>query len=214
VDTFFYTRTAIAGWAFVIVIIASIAASNGPEWQTILKVFNDRTISPLVQAMFGALVGISGPPVIGFLLERVVEVILWIFGGVYWKFGKVKSFTSVIVKETEPEVELTSEGTGALFHICFYQYADPKFLDWARRRRMHMYASLTTALSIFMAICVVLAWFRSSFSLCITIISLIVAVILIVHGILQYCVHKKTTECWIDHFGKRIVLETKPSKGG
>ena len=81
-----------------------------------------------------------------------------------------------------------------------------KFIEWARRRRTQMYASYTAALSITTAIAFVPLLFHI-FSLKVTLVSITVTIVLVLHAIREGRIHNEALVSWADTYGRRAIRD-------
>src|SRR5688500_11468663 len=63
-----FSRFAMAGWVFMVVFVASLWHSNSPAWTNVSGLLLNKDVSAVPLAAFGAIVGLSAPPALGFVL--------------------------------------------------------------------------------------------------------------------------------------------------
>jgi hypothetical protein len=123
-DPLYLGRVGIAGWVFVGVILASLAASNSAMWQALTGTLQQAlTVPPtptattpggdtaapsvvtggqppaamsLLVAVVGALVVFAGAPALGFFLERVVAVLLWARESNMWHYSSASDMRRLV----------------------------------------------------------------------------------------------------------------------
>lgn len=199
-----------SGWVFLAVLLVSFWETDCYQWDQIVSL-TSKDQATFVLGVFGAIIGIGGPPAFGFLLEKVVSVILVGFKQNMWQYRAAQTFRKYFddaLKTTNRDPISTTDA--AVMHTLFYTSADAKLLDWARRRRTHMYASFTAAASIVFAL--LLAGLKFNVWAFWTIITSIVLVVsLIIHGIRELRYHKQTVSAWIDIYGAKVSKETLAS---
>lgn len=204
-DPLYYTRIAMAGWIFMAVVLGSLWSINSPLWIELVQLTQKDT-GTITVVIFGAIIGIGAPPALGFLLERLSSMILSLLKANMWNYPSTVIFGKAFDEVFEEEKVINKKSGAAAFHVFFYTFADSKLLNWARRRRTQMYASLTSALSIvfalFFSIFVLnaLSWFVLT-------VSIIVIVGLTVHSIRERTIHEQTITMWVNTFGAKALNE-------
>ncbi|MCA9994208.1 MAG: hypothetical protein KDE56_00590 [Anaerolineales bacterium] len=205
-DPHYYTRIAMVGWVFTAVIIGSLWGSGNPQWANLVQLFQQQG-SSFANVILGVIVGISAPPAIGFLLERVVSMILWFLKRNMWVYSSTTTFASSLANVLEKESIVFDRKSGAAsFHVFFYTFADAKLLDWARRRRTQMYASLTSVLAIGLAL-LFAAFIFQAFSWSICLVCIIVAIILTLHAVREADIHEQVISAWVKTLGNAAIIK-------
>ncbi|MBN1348005.1 hypothetical protein JXJ21_01215 [candidate division KSB1 bacterium] len=213
-DQFLYTRTSISGWLFFAFIFMSLWLSNAREFHEIIS-FVGKTDQKFVTALLGAVVGIGTPPTLGFLFERISSVLFTIFSllqkrllrtehlllGQMWYFRCNDNLLSYYLKQLDEDTEKPNIDAAAFFHIVFYAFADKTLIDWARRRRMHLYASFTSGLAILIALLILHLNWPPKFLF--TISSVIIIAILFYHAVRESIYHEKVLDNWTETKGNK-----------
>ncbi|MEK7752838.1 MAG: hypothetical protein AAB654_13035 [Acidobacteriota bacterium] len=197
-DTLLYIRTAISGWCFVLVFALSASFRRGEVW----KAFGDFVGSANKENVFAVVAAgaLAAPPLIGFLLERLVSLILFWCRSNMYTYPCIEDLRGVWSKLSGQTCESLPEA-GAVFHALFYSYAREDLRAWGRRRRAHIYASFTGALSIGAAL--LLAVPLSSFDWRVAVIAGLFVPVLAYHGWRELRIHKRTLGAWISMLARK-----------
>jgi hypothetical protein len=197
-DSVILSRIAMVGWLFLAVFIGSLWSTDSPVWQKLLGFLHQKDSSTLAIGVLGALVGIAAPPALGFLLERVVTLILITANRSMTAYPDVKNFkTTLAGKLPEANGDTLQNLTGeSVFHVYFYTYAHANLLNWSRRRLAQVYASATGVLAVLSGLgCGIIA--TRSFNSAFLLLCLVLAALLFNDARLQSNAHKGAIRAWI-----------------
>lgn len=214
-DKFLYTRTSISGWVLFVFIFISLWLADTPEFHKIV-LFAEKADKQFATILLGGIVGIGTPPMLGFLLERISSVFFTFLSFLQRSFGKKHpllgqmwhyqcndNLLTYYLNQLDENTEKPKINSAAFLHIVFYTYADKKLLDWARRRRMHMYASFTSGLAILIALFILYCFRPPTYGFMIT--SAVLIILLIYHAIRESVFHEKVIDSWAETIGKQII---------
>src|SRR5712691_1363622 len=140
-DSVILSRIAMVGWLFLAVFIGSLWSTDSAAWQKLLGFLHQKDSSALAIGVLGALVGIAAPPALGFLLERVVSLVLITMNRSMTVYPDVKNFKESLARKL-PEANqgmLQKLAAESVFHVYFYTYAHDNLLNWSRRRLAQVY---------------------------------------------------------------------------
>lgn len=208
-DTYFYTRIAMGGWAYLGTIIISRCAAHGIDWELISQA-SQSGLAAVAAALLGAIAGIGAPPIIGFVLQRCVSALLMPFGQSQWLYRSVEDYGQ------DAKIKLgLHEGidASATFHVIFYATASPELTAWARRRRAQGYASLTTALGIAAGLFTSVLVFHD-FVIWMAAAATVLMLILSLHGLREFSYHERFIEAWASTEGLRVLHDGFATKSG
>lgn len=148
-DSILLARTTMVGWLFLAVFLGSLWRADGDAWHQLLGFLREKDSNALAVGILGALVGISAPPALGFLLERVVTLILTVANRSIAVYPEVKSFKESLANAPRSPSAIPEELSGdSVFHVYFHTYAHANLQTWSRRRIAQVYASATGALAV------------------------------------------------------------------
>lgn len=207
-DSIILSRIAMAGWMFLAVFVGSLWSTHSEAWQKMLGFLHEKDSSAFAIAVLGALVGFGAPPALGFLLERVVTLILITINRSMTVYPDVKGFKESLVGKVP-------EGNGAtpaklagedVFHVYFYTHAHANLLNWSRRRLAQVYASATGVLAVLGGLGCGMITTRS-FDWGFVVLCLALAAVLFNDARLQSNAHRGAIEAWI----QTADLTKKPS---
>jgi len=123
-DSVILSRIAMVGWLFLVVFIGSLWSTDSPAWQRLVGFLHEKDSSVIAIGVVGALAGVATPPALGFLMERVVTLILIATNRSVTVYPQVKNFKESLASEPKPNLQkLTGEG---VFHVylCSRQSAE------------------------------------------------------------------------------------------
>ncbi len=146
-----FSRYTMAGWTFLAVLIASMWQSNSRQWQDLnsLLVAKEGTAFPI--AIFAAIVGLSAPPALGFVLTTVA-VAIW--DAVDTRLGQLfrndREINSRHPAGERPSADISPEE----LRVRFYSSANERLVAWRLRRQTQAYAAFSSGLAIVLALVV------------------------------------------------------------
>lgn len=189
-DPHYYTRVAMSGWVFLAVIIASLIDRDPARWNSIVNLLVGSS-DHILGAVIAAGIGIGGAPTIGLIMERIASMILWIVGLNQWQYSNVRDFGARAQLSGLP---VCREPGPASYHIFFYSMAPKELIEWVRRRRTQVYASLTSAIAGISGLGVtfgigVISWV-------VVVITVFLCVVLICHAIREARIHREVVSTW------------------
>ena len=118
-DSFLSARVAMSGWLFLAVIITSLWATNSPEWVKLLELVKSSN-GTVTLALFGAIVGVGGPPALGFIFERIISVCLFSLERNSWNYPVVRDFRKEFSETLKVQPEFYHPvSDGGIFHTFF-----------------------------------------------------------------------------------------------
>ena len=197
-DSVILSRIAMVGWLFLAVFIGSLWSTDSATWQKLLGLLHEKDSSALAIGVLGALVGIAAPPALGFLLERVVTLILITTNRSMTVYPEVKNFKeSLARKEPTTEAILKQLRGESVFHVYFYTSAHDNLLNWSRRRLAQVYASATGVLAILAGLACGIITTRS-YDWRFLFLCLVLAAVLFNDARLQSNSHRSTILAWIE----------------
>ena len=202
-DSVILSRIAMVGWLFLVVFIGSLWSTDSPAWQRLVGFLHEKDSSVIAIGVVGALAGVATPPALGFLMERVVTLILIATNRSVTVYPQVKNFKESLASEPKPNLQkLTGEG---VFHVYFYTYAHANLLNWSRRRVAQVYASATGVLAVLGGlICGLIA--ARSFNLAFVSLCLAFAAVLFNDARIQSNAHRRAILAWIQTAGQMTAL--------
>jgi hypothetical protein len=158
---------------------------------------HEKDSSALVIGVLGALVGIAAPPALGFLLERVVTLVLITTNRSMTVYPEVKNFKESLAHKLPANRDMLQKlAAESLFHVYFYTYAHDNLLNWSRRRLAQVYASATGVLAILAGLACGIITSRS-FDWGFIVLCLILAAVLLNDARLQSNAHQGAIRAWI-----------------
>jgi len=194
-DSVILSRIAMVGWLFLAVFIGSLWSTDSAAWQKLLGFLQQKDSSVLVIGIVGALAGIATPPALGFLLERVVTLILIATNRNMAVYPEVKNFKESLGGKL-PEANLQELTGDGVFHVYFHTYAHANLQIWSRRRMAQVVASATGVLAVLGGLlCGIIA--ARSFNLFFVSLWLALAAVLFNDARLQSNAHKRAILAWI-----------------
>lgn len=213
-ETIIFSRIAMAGWIFLAVLVGSLWSTNSTAWQVLLGLLQPRENSSLVLGLAGLIIGIGAPPALGFLIERVVTIILISLKRSITVYPRVAGFKDTLRLSLNEQFNAVSKNvTGpATFHVFFYTSADKELLNWARRRLAQVYASATGVIAILSAL-VIGGYIAGSFNWRFIVISLAFAVLLFNDARIQSNSHRDTICAWVETFPLSASFSRKHTAG-
>jgi hypothetical protein len=125
-------RYSMAGWAFLVVLLASVAFSpNQHAWIALTTWLSaagaNQAASGVAAAAFGVVAGLSAPPALGYVLARSGAAIME-----YWHtYSRYRN---------KPQEQ-------AHRHAVFYSRAAQNLIAWQEERTTQVYASVSCALA-------------------------------------------------------------------
>jgi hypothetical protein len=128
-----FARYSMAGWVFVVVLVASLAFSSDQHaWTALTKWLSgvaatNQAASGIAVAAFGIIAGVSAPPALGYVLARAAAGL----------FENLNFY----VCHWHDHAELDR------VHAIFYSRAAQNLITWRDGRTMQVYASLSCALA-------------------------------------------------------------------
>jgi len=142
-DPQYYTRLAMAGWIFVAVVFASVVASGGQAWSLLVREALSKDFNSAIPlAIVGAVVGIGAPPAVGFLMEKLTSVVVFLAGWTISHYRFVKELTEAAPSVVQEQPSFQHIPSHAVFHLFFSSYAPSNFRAWTETRVTHMYAAM------------------------------------------------------------------------
>lgn len=198
-DSIILSRIAMTGWIFLVVFIGSLWSAHSEAWQTVLGFLHEKDTSYLAIAVVGALVGIGGPPALGFLMERVVTLFLVTANRNMTGYPGVKNFKELLAaRAPAANATITEKLAGeGCFHVYFYTHAHANLQNWSRRRLAQVYASATGVLAVLSGLVCGMIVSRS-FHLGFVLLCLAFAAVLFNDARLQSNAHRGAIEAWIE----------------
>jgi hypothetical protein len=203
-----FVRYSMAGWVFLIVLLASVALSpNQTRWAAlttwVVQGTANQTLGSIAAAAFGIIAGVSAPPALGYVLTRaaagIVEHLkdLWdrkAFGKVWTRLrdllasGQVRRLGDPkVIGEIKTFLRGWQQGiydrhrTEGHRHAIFYEHAKQPLIDWRDERVIEAYASFSCALAAFAALAVA-QFVYSAAALGVTLVTVILATLLVIDG--------------------------------
>jgi hypothetical protein len=134
-----------AGWVFVATFLLGAWERGTPDWDWFAGMVKTGGQASIGLAVLAAIVGVSGPPAFGFVLERIVSSLISPSKWQMWNYDGVKKTRCLFPN---------SSGS-AVFHVEFYTKADEKLVKWTQRRRANFYSSVTASLSVWLGLGVI-----------------------------------------------------------
>jgi len=196
-DSVILSRIAMVGWLFLAVFVGSLWSTDSAAWQKLLGFLHEKDSSALVIGVLGALVGIAAPPALGFLLERVVTLVLITTNRSMTVYPEVKNFKESLARKLpENRDMLQNLAAESLFHVYFYTYAHDNLLNWSRRRLAQAYASATGVLAVLAGLACGIITSRS-FDWGFLLLCLVLAAVLLNDARLQSNAHQGAIRAWI-----------------
>jgi hypothetical protein len=203
-DKLHYGRVAAAGWLFVLVLAATLWASDSPDWQNLKAlVLSDEPTAIL--AIVTAIAGLGGPPAVGLILDRLAALAFLAARRSMWNLRFNREFREILVNEVELNESISSPGA---FHVFFYTYADSRLIDWMRRRTTYAYGSVISSMAVISGIGVALFAF-DSFSLGVSLVSLAIVAALFVYAYIVTRGISETGQAWVSTIGRLTVKQFK-----
>lgn len=202
-----YGRVAATGWLFVLVLIASLGASESPAWGQIWDLLLSEK-STVALAVATAVAGLGGPPALGILLDRLAALILVFAKANMWYLPFNKQFGDLLRSVDLLEDEVNPSGA---FHIFFYTHADSRLIDWMRRRTTQVYGSVTAAMAMILSL--LSAWSIGAFSAAVAIGCLLIVVALVAYSILITKAISDAGQAWVSTIGKAVIYEYSQGVG-
>lgn len=203
-DDLYYWRLSVPGWVFMAVTLSMLWAANPDLIEHLWQVLST-TDSGVVAAAVGALIGIGLPPALGFILEKVVNVLVFLAN---WTVRGAESAARLEQKLSERYrelgLDLPAQGVGGVFQAFFYTNASGPLVDWARRRRGIMYASFSSCLAVWLALAAGAAAFHV-FPRSIVVPALLVSGAFVFGGYREFAIHRDTMAAWVDTIGKDMI---------
>ncbi len=203
-----YGRVVAAGWLFVLVVAATLWASDSPQWNYLGVLLSSGQPTTLL-AVITAIAGLGGPPAVGLLLDRLAALVLLGVRRNPWNLPFNEAFGKMLAREVELEGPISSSGA---FQAFFYTYADSRLIDWMRRRTTYAYGSLISAMAIIAGLIVSLLIF-SAFSLVVGFISLLLVVALIIYTRIVTNGIGETGQAWVSTIGRVAVKQYNEALG-
>mgnify|MGYP003382200497 CR=1 FL=1 len=197
----FYTRISMGGWIFLATLAAMLWSGDSPAWQEFTATLQQANADVMV-LLVGALVGVSAPPALGLIFERIASVLFVLFRLNMWSYSRMRTFQAILDETLASEdVDLgNSAPASATFQAFFYTYGDGKLIDWARRRRTHGYVSFTSAIAILAGVLTGIFLFQVDPPLTIF-LCVGISAVMIYHGLRENRIHRYTIEAWIQTEG-------------
>lgn len=203
-----YGRVAATGWLFLLVLLASLWATDAEAWYAILTILSSDRVS-LALAAAAAVAGLGGPPAVGILLDRLAALILFLVRGNMWNLPFNEQFGGLLASSGTGGDAISPSGA---FHCFFYTHADSRLIDWMRRRTTQVYGSLTAALAVLLAL--LSAWLLDSFSIGVTVVSVLIVLALLTYAVLVTRAISETGKAWVSTIGRRAVAEYEQGSRG
>ena len=200
-DKLHYGRVVAAGWLFVLTVVATLWASDSPQWQYLSALALSGKPTALL-AIVTAIAGLGGPPAVGLILDRLAALVLIFTGRSMWTLKFNDEFRKVL-EGAEVEGVISSPGA---FHAFFYTYADSRLIDWMRRRTTYSYGSVISSMAIILGLGTAFFGF-GAFSVAVLITSLVVVVSLISYTYIVTRGISETGQAWVSTIGKLTVKQ-------
>jgi hypothetical protein len=197
-----------AGWVFLIVLLASVALSpNQTRWTAlttwVVHATANQALGNIAAAAFGIIAGVSAPPAMGYVLTRAAAAIVehlkgfWdrnAFGTVWARLrdllttGQVRRLGDPkVVGDIRASLHGWRQGihdrrrTEGHRHANFYERAKQPLIDWRDERMIEAYASFSCALAAFAALAVAQFVYGAT-ALGVTLVTVILATLLVIDG--------------------------------
>ena len=154
-ETVHLSRAAMTGWIFAATLVSLMATSQCQAWLHLINNYSfaaDK--SAIVIAVYGAVVGIGGPPAVGFLLEKLASPIIYKWGYNMWNFP----CALLLEPQIKPDwAEHTGMDAKRLSAALFYSELHGNrslnlgIEEFSRRRRNRAFADVAAILAIIIA---------------------------------------------------------------
>ena len=204
-DKLHYGRVVAAGWLFVLVVVATLWASDSPQWQEFKTLVSSDGKSTAILAIVTAIAGLGGPPAVGVILDRLAALALLTARRSMWNLRFNEEFRQILVGEAGLKDYISSPGA---FHTFFYTYADSRLIDWMRRRTTSAYGSVVSSMAIILGLIVTQLAFKA-YSFGVMLFSLIVIAALLVYTYIVTRGMSETGQAWVSTMGRLAVKQFK-----
>jgi hypothetical protein len=184
-----FVRYSMAGWVFLIVLVASVALSPNPApWMSFTSALTraaaaNQAVGSIAAVAFGIVAGLSAPPALGYVLTRAGRTMIAV----------VRSLGRLL--PAEPGDQHGASGTwrryrahraaflqqDAQLHMTFYGEASQSLIDWRNERLIESDASISCALAGIAAVIIAQTVFGAT-ALVVSVATVTLAVVLVWDG--------------------------------
>ncbi|MFN8677504.1 MAG: hypothetical protein U0Z70_14105 [Thermomicrobiales bacterium] len=221
-DSLLLTRMSMAGWLLAATILWSIWGSSSPYWNRLETLISDLMApdaSTAAIAVLGVVVGLTGPPAIGFLIERTVSVCAT-YGARLLRFIRriprgsrvfgtdPTSFLlyaeDAIADPGNPYLDLDDR---SFFRLFFLNKENEAVIKYRDMRRTQFFTSSTSLVAILIGLWIastqVDVWTSGR-----TYVILLIVVVLLIHASLNYRWMRNLEVAWMQVYGWSAVANS------